>query len=379
MTRSFTARHRELAGLRISAQRIGAASAGAAPVAGARPADEAQIVSAVAETVRRMLAVQAQDLAGAVWSVGLRTPGSTVAGVESALATGAVVRSWPMRGTLHLVPPEDLGWMLSLTSARTLRSIEARRRALGLSTADIELVREVAHRELEGGRVLSRDALLAAFDAAGVATSDQRGYHLLLHLGITRTIVFGPPEGSRQTFALLDDRVPSPRLLEREEALGEFALRYFGGHGPATVHDFAWWSSLTLADARTGLAVARDSLDELVVDDTAYFLAPGTSPAPRGVHALPGFDEYLLGYRDRSAPLAGGPLELVAPGKNGLFLSTVVVDGEVVGTWRRTLSARGVSVDVRPFGALSAAARGRLDGALGRYAAFLGRTLLTPG
>ena len=102
-------------------------------------------------------------------------------------------------------------------------------------------------------------------------------------------------------------------------------------------------------------------------------------PAPRGVHALPGFDEYLLGYRDRSAPLAGGPLELVAPGKNGLFLSTVVVDGEVVGTWRRTLSARGVSVDVRPFGALSAAARGRLDGALGRYAAFLGRPLLTPG
>ena len=122
-------------------------------------------------------------------------------------------------------------------------------------------------------------------------------------------------------------------------------------------------------------AVARDRLDELVVDGTAYFLAPGAEEAPGGVHALPGFDEYLLGYQDRSAPLADGPLELVAPGKNGLFLSSVVVDGEVVGTWRRTLGPRGVAVEVQPFGRLGATTARRLDAALERYAAFLGREL----
>ena len=359
MTRSFTASHRELTALRLSAQGIGA------------PAPDG-----IAGTVRRMLGVQAQDFAGAKWSVGLRTPGSTDAEVEAAIAAGSVVRSWPMRGTLHLVPPEDLGWMLSATSARTIRSTQSRRRDLGLTAADLEAAREAAQRELSGGRVLTRDALLAVFDAAGVSTAGQRGYHLLSHLGITQTLVFGPVDGKQQTFVLLDEWVPSPRRLEPEEALGEFALRYFTGHGPATVRDFAWWSSLTLGDARAGLAVARAQLDELDVDGTSYYLAADTAPASPAVHTLPGFDEYLLGYQDRSAPLADGPLERVAPGKNGLFLSTIVVDGEVVGTWRRTIGVRGVAVELSPFDALSAAAQKRVDARLAGYAAFLGVPLL---
>ena len=372
MTRSFTVRRREITALRLAAQ--GIAGAGA----------HADATTGVAETVQRMLAVQAQDFAGAVWSLGLRTPGSTEAQVEAAIASGAVVRSWPMRGTLHFVPPRDLGWMLSLTSARTIQSTETRRRTLGLSHADIERVREVAQRELGGGRVLGRDALLAAFDAAGVSTASQRGYHLLLHLGITQTIVFGPlavgPGGGRQqTFVLLDEWVPAPRRLEREEALGEFALRYFAAHGPATVRDFAWWTSMTLADARLGLSVARDGLEELFVDDVSYFLTPssGASAATaRAVHALPGFDEYLLGYQDRSAPLAAEHAERVVPGKNGLFLPTIVVGGEVVGTWRRTLGSRGVTVEAQPFGTLGVTAARGFDAAVARYARFLGRPLL---
>ena len=369
MTRAFTPQHRRLTALRIAAQGIDGAGS-AAPAAPAR---------SVVGTVQRMLALQAQDLAGALWSVGLRSPGSTLADVEAAIAAREVVRSWPMRGTLHLVPARDLGWMLSLTADRMVRGTEGRRRDLGISHADIELARETARSRLGGGRSLSRDALLAAFDLAGVSTSGQRGYHLLSHLGITGTLVFAVPEAKQQSFALLDEWVPEPRVLEREQALGEFALRYFTGHGPATVRDFAWWSSLTLADARRGLAVARDGLEELVTGDTSYFHAPDAVDAGRGVHALPGFDEYLLGYQDRSAPLAGGPLELVAPGKNGLFLSTIVVDGEVVGTWRRTLGARGVSVQTHPFRPLGAAGERRLEAALGRYAAFLGRPLHVDG
>jgi hypothetical protein len=170
--------------------------------------------------------------------------------------------------------------------------------------------------------------------------------------------------------------VPSPRRLDHDEALGEFALRYFTGHGPATVHDLAWWSSLTLADARVGLAIARPALDELVVDGDTHYLAADTAPAPRAVHALPGFDEYLLGYRTRDAALAPDHAELVVPGKNGLFLPTIVVDGEVVGVWRRTLTAKGVTVEAQPFeGALVPRGFARATRA---YARFLERPLL-PG
>jgi hypothetical protein len=364
MTRAYTTRRRELASLRLGVQGI------AAPADGSPGA-----------TVRRLLAMQAQDYTGALWSVGLRTPGSTEASVEAALADRRLVRSWPMRGTLHLVPPEDLGWMLSVTAPRTIRSTDSRRVQLGLTLDDLGVARDTAVERLSGGRILGREELLAAFDEAGVATTGQRGYHLLLHLGITRVLVFGPvrmtPSGGRQhTFALLDEWVPEPRTLEPDEALGEFAARYFAGHGPATVRDLAWWGSLTLTQARRGVEVARGGLDTLDVEGTEYLLPRDAAAAASAVHALPGFDEYLLGYQDRTAALAPEHAELVVPGKNGLFLPTIVVDGEVVGTWRRTLSARGVTVEPSPFAGLSVRAARALGSATERYARFVGRPLL---
>ena len=362
MTRAFTASRRQLAGLRLSAQGI---------VAHDKPDDPAT-------TVRRLLCVQAQDFAGAKWAVGLRTAGSTDASIEASLAAGEIVRSWPMRGTLHFVPPEDLGWILSLTAERIVRSTAGRQRELELTEGEFARAREVALEHLSGHRELTRDELLERFVAAGIPTTGQRGVHILQRLCLDRVTVFGPPRPRKQTFVLLDEWVRSPRVLDREEALGEFALRYFSSHGPATVRDFAWWSSLTLTDARVGLAVARDLLDELQVDDTSYFLPRDTVAAPSAVLALPGFDEYLLGYQDRSAPLTADHAKLVVPGGNGLFLPTIVVDGEVVGTWRRTITRGGVAVEPRPFESLSVRARARFDASAARYARFSGLPLL-PG
>ena len=361
MTRTFTAHRRQLTALRLSAQAI---------VAGDdRPGDPAA-------TVRRLLCMQAQDFAGAKWSVGLRTPGSTDASIEASLAAGDIVRSWPMRGTLHFVPPQDLGWILSLTADRIISSTAGRERELQLTAADFATARDVAEENLSGGRVLTRDELLAGFVAAGVATTGQRGVHLLQRLCLERVAVFGPLQGKKHTFALFDDWVRSPRVLEREEGLGEFAARYFAAHGPATVRDFAWWSSLTLTDARVGVAVVRDRLDELDIEGAAYYLDRDTAAAASATVALPGFDEYLLGYQDRSPALAAEHAKLVVPGGNGLFLPTIVVDGEVVGLWRRTITRAGVAVEARPFGELSMRARSRFDAATGRYARFLGLPLL---
>jgi hypothetical protein len=329
--------------------------------------------------VRWMLALQAQDFPGAKWSVGLRTSGSTDAAVEAALASGEIVRSWPMRGTLHFTAAEDLHWILGLTSARLVAGAAARRAALDLDDAILGRAREVAVARLTGAKELTREQLLAELDLGGVSTQGQRGYHVLWHLAQTGTLCFGPPRGKQQTFVLLDEWVKRPRLFERDEALGELARRYFASHGPATLRDFRWWTKLTARDAKIGLAIARPQLADLLVDDATYWMAPDAEDrlsqlarvVTGAVVALPGFDEYVLGYQDRGAVLAAEHSERIVPGGNGVFLPTIVVDGQIVGTWRRSTRAKESVIDATPFTTLTATSTKRLEHAVKEYGRFL--------
>jgi hypothetical protein len=219
------------------------------------------------------------------------------------------------------------------------------------------------------GATVSRSELFATWEQNGLPTTGQRGVHMLAQLAQTSVIVLV----GQYEWALLEHRVPSPRMPERAEALREFALRYVTAHGPATERDFAWWSSLTLTDARAGIAAAREQLDELELEGTRYYLRPGLEPAARAVRLLPGFDEYLLGYSDRSAPLSGGDTAVIVLGGNGMFLSTVVLNGEVVGSWRRTQRAKKVELAIDPLHEIPSSAAGGMRAAATRYAAFLER------
>ena len=339
-------------------------------------------LSTPVEDVRWMLALQAQDFPGVKWSVGLRQVGATEAAVEAACDAAEIVRSWPLRGTLHLVAGEDLGWLLALTAPRAIASAAGRRASLGITVSDVEHARGIASSALSGRRVLTRDALLAAFDAAGVSTIGQRGYHLLWYLAQTGTLVLGATDGRQQTFALLDDWVPQPRRLDGDEALGELALRYFRSHGPASAADLARWSGLTVGDVRRGIATCGAQLTTLELDGVTYHLAPETlavaAPTAR-VHLLSGFDEYLLGYGDRTAALAREHSEAIVPGGNGMFKPTIVADGEVVGTWRRTLRAREIVIEAIPFARLPGTVHDGLAQAAQAYAAFIGRPVRLAG
>jgi hypothetical protein len=335
----------EVALLRLVAQRI----------AGPRLPDATAVV-------RRLTAVQAQDYPGALTSVALRVDGGTRAGVEAALDAGDVVRSWPMRGTLHLVAAEDLGWLLGLCGPRPLGGAAKRRERLEITEADTDRARDVAVEALTGGGRLSRAALLEVLDKGGVATTGQRGYHLLWYLAQTGTVVLGPTENGDQLFVLTDEWIAAPRRLDREEALAELALRFFRGHGPATVADLARWAGLGLTDVRRGLAAVRDRLAVLDVDGTEHLLDPATPELldtvraeARGLFLLPGFDEFVLGYGDRSAVLDPAFAERIVPGGNGMFRSTVVSDGRIVGTWGRVGSGAKRRVVAEPFTAFDAA------------------------
>lgn len=346
---------RQLASLRLTALGLGADAGFTSP----------------GDVVRHLLAMQAQDFPGAKWSVGLRLPGCTDADVEAALAAGEIVRSWPMRGTLHFVAPEDLHWMLEISRRRQATFAAKRRADLGITDAELDRAGQLAHDALVGGRVLRRDALLAVFDEAGIPTTAQRGYHLLWNLAQAGLTVFGPVDGKHQTFALLSEWVPNPRQLSGDEALGEFAARYFAGHGPATERDFAWWASLPLGEARTAISLA--GLETLVADGATYYLPAGLEPSRESVLALPGFDEYLLGYQDRSVVVPPAFSERIVPGNNGIFRPTIVARTQVVGTWRRIDKPKQVSVTPEPFAPLTASTSAGFSRSVKRYGKFLGK------
>ena len=329
------------------------------------------------DVVRSMLAMQAQDLPGAKWSVGLRAPGCRLADVDKAFNDGEIVRSWPMRGTLHLVPAEDLGWMLGLTAARTVQSQAARHRQLGIDDAAVGRAADVSTGLVGARGRATRAELFAAFEEAGISTTGQRGVHLLGRLCQMRLLCQGPVQQDEQLYVLLDQWVPQPRRLDDEEALGEFVLRYFTGHGPATLADFCRWTKLPLKDARIGLAIARSALERLELDGSELWMRAGLrdSGAPT-VHLLPGFDEMILGYADRSATLPPQYAAAVVPGNNGVFQPTVIVDGRVVGIWRRRRTRTGVTVTAEFLESVPAQHRAAVDGAAQHYARFLGAPVL---
>lgn len=338
--------------------------------------------TSVPELVQWMTAMQAQDLPAALWAVGARVPGTGITDVRAAINAGTVVRSWPMRGTLHLVAPGDLRWMLDLTAERLTKSIAGRHRQLAITWADIEKARDLALDRILAEGPVSRPALFKVFDAGGQPTQGQRGIHLLGALCRHGWLVLGPLAGNQQLIAAFDNWIPASRAMEREEAVAEFLLRYFRSHGPATLHDFAWWTRLPLTEVRAAFENVRHELVELELEGISYWLSPQVAtlldsgvPGARSVHLLPGFDEFVLGYTDRTLVLDPGHSDLIVPGGNGVFKKTVVAAGKVIGIWALHGTGPGAAVvpelfgDIRP---LKAEAQAALARAAKRYLAFLG-------
>jgi hypothetical protein len=322
-------------------------------------------------------AMQAQDYPGAKWSIGLRLPGVTDADVEKAIADRMIVRTWPMRGTLHFVAAADARWMLERMTPRVIAGMQKRQSALGLDDATLERCRETFATTLKGGRIVTREEMYEALEAVGISVAGQRGYHLLVRTAMEGLICFGPHSGKQPTFVLFAEWLPDAKRIDEEAALAELARRYFTSHGPATIQDMCWWSGLTAAEVKAGVEGAKANLVQAMVDGKTYWMASdardqATSAASApAIHLLPGFDEYLLGYRDRAAALGLDHAPIICPGGNGMFASTIVREGRVVGTWKRTVKKRSVSVHLTPFAPLNAAEKERASEAVQRYGEFL--------
>ena len=269
------------------------------------------------EIVEGLGAVQSQDYSGGLWGIGLRLPGTTVDDIEKALIDRKIVRTWPMRGTLHFVPAQDARWMLELLTPRVIRRSARRYKELGLNDEIFKRSEELIAQALEGGRQLTRAALYDVLAKGGVPPEAQRSYHILGHLAQKGVICLGAREGKQQTFVLFDEWVAESRRLERDEALTELARRYFTSHGPATLRDFVWWTGLAAADAKAGLEMVKADLMQEVVDGKNYWFSTSSVPAggdgPPTACLLPNFDEYMIGYKDRSAMFPAAYSEKLSP------------------------------------------------------------------
>jgi hypothetical protein len=325
-----------------------------------------------AQVLDWMLAIQGQDFAGAKWSLGLRAPGSTDADVEIAFATGSFVRTWAMRGTLHLVNAADVHWLLALLGPNIVAGSARRYRELELDKTALERSRALMVRALEDSQTCDRKTLMSLLEQEGISTAGQRAPYMLAHAALTGSIYQSAVIRNEPLYSLLP--YPKPEaLLTREEALAELARRYFVSRGPATLADFVWWSGLSTADARLGLrAVQKDLLREQIAGSD-YWWMPGEAAQPiqvDGAFLLPGFDEYCLSYKDRRAILDVEYIRQLTP-KNGMLPATIIVDGLVSGVWKRVFKKGTVEISASPAAPLTAEQRESLATAAERFGAFL--------
>jgi Winged helix DNA-binding domain len=348
------------------------ASATMGPQRLARQRLTANHLATPAEVVSWFGAAQSQEYLGAIWSLGMRMVNATDVDIERAFAEGTILRTHVMRPTWHFVAPADIRWLLELTAPRVRALLAHYDRQLGVDEALRARSNAVFSAALVGGRHRLRGELGKALAEEGIAAEGQRLGHLIMHAELDGVLCSGPRRGKQFTYALLAERAPKARTLSRDEALAELTQRYFTGHGPATLRDFVWWSGLTLADAKAGIALAGADLAHEEIDgQTCWFAAetlPAVSESAPEAFLLPTYDEFLVGYSGFAAATTGGRPRT----RTNEFSATVVFDGRVIGNWRRAITRGAIIVEIAPFDPLADRQREAILAAATRYGAFFG-------
>jgi hypothetical protein len=298
-----------------------------------------------------MGAVQAQDYLNSLWAIGLRLENVTEKDVEGAIKNKSIVRTWPMRGTLHFVSPLDVRWMLKFLTPRIIARSAGRYRQLELTKTTFLKSARLLEKAFEKSKSLTRNEMYAVLEKGKISITDLRGIHILVHLAQEGLICCGPRQGKQHTFVLMDDWLPSVKEIKQDEALAKLALSYFSSHGPATIADFAWWSGLTTTDAKKGLELVKRELSSATVGDQVHWFLPmKNSPGnlSRATYLLPNYDEYVVGYKDRSH-LNVDIFNDQFSRNNMVFNNIIVNAGQLSGQWKRILKKDTVEINYKFF------------------------------
>jgi winged helix DNA-binding protein len=329
-----------------------------------------------AEAVGWHLAMQAQDYAPASWSIGQRSKALAADDVDAALADSSIVRTHVLRQTWHFVAREDIRWLLALSGPRVQRANQRRYAELGLDARARGRAERLIVSALAGGNRLTRKELASVLERARFDPEGQRLPYVLAHCELEAVIGSGGLSGKQQTYALLDDRVPPSRSLDREDALAELTRRYLRSHGPATANDLSWWSGLTMADLRKAVDRLDDEVARETVGDLTLWSIPGegTPPPAGGVHLLQAYDELVVGFRESrflGDPRAEGAR--VAWRDRSLPSGVILFDGRLAGHWSRRVVGSSIRLEARLYDPKRRGIAGRVETAAEELGAFFGR------
>ena len=336
-----------------------------------------------ADVVRALVAVQSQDFAGAKWALSIRSDGLNEAAIDAAFDRGDIVRTHVLRPTWHFVAPEDLRWMQALTGHRVARIMASYNVRLGLTPAVLRKSLDVIARSLEKQGPLTRTQLKAELERARIDTEGtQRLAHLAMQAEVEALVCSGPQRGKQSTYALVSERIKKSRLLEGDEALHELTVRYFASRAPATAHDFSWWSGLTVAECTRGIVMTGKQLQNITLNEKKYFVPPDfelPSKVSDAAHLLPNYDEYFIGFKDRSAIGQRLGHSVLVTGGNALIAHVVAIDGQLVGGWRRSFEKGKTTLRLELMVKLTRKEHSSLKRAVDRFAEYAGSEILISG
>ncbi|MDQ3962785.1 MAG: winged helix DNA-binding domain-containing protein [Actinomycetota bacterium] len=332
--------------------------------------------SAPEDVVRWHGAMQSQDYGPAKWSIGQRSANVLDPDIEEAVADGSILRTHVLRPTWHFVARDDIRWLLTLAGPRVQRSNAARYRELGLDARILGRCESRIVSALGGGNALTRDQIGEILDRAKIDRSGQRLPYMLMHLELEAVICSGPRAGKKHTYALVDERAPQGPRFDRDGALVELTRRYLRSHGPATIQDLRWWSSLTVSDIKHALDILGPEVERVIIDGLSFWSMAsdeGRALTTRGAQLLQTYDELIVGYTtsrffgdQHAAAVRAAWQDRQVP------RDVVLVNGLVAGLWKRTIKKNGVAVVILTYDAPKASHARALETAGADLGRFLG-------
>jgi hypothetical protein len=325
------------------------------------------------ELVSWMGAIQAQDYAMAKWAVGLRIKNANDDTIEKAITDGTIIRTHVLRTTWHLVTPADIRWMLELTAPGIYKQMAYHDRQLGIERKELVKSAKLFEKTLTGKKQMTRPELEEIFTKAKFNCDGMRFGHLLMHAELQGILCSGAKKGKQITYALLEERVPATKKYHREESLVMLTQKYFQSHGPATIKDYVWWSGLTTKEAKEGIALLDGKINSINYNEEVlwYIDLPDKIKMDKTIYLLPNYDEYVVAYNNRETLIPGAKKSELLRGGNPLFSNNIIINGQVCGTWKRTLKANLVTVNATIFNELTAADKKQLEQAQQRFEQFL--------
>jgi hypothetical protein len=327
------------------------------------------------ELISWMGAMQAQDYNMVKWAFGIRMPGSTLESISNEIDSGRIIRTHVLRPTWHFVSSDDIFWMTSLSAAHIRSALSVRDKQLGLDSRIFSKCNKSIEKILSGNKYLTRDELFTELVKSGLKIKREQAYHIFTRSEVDGIICSGRQRGGKPSFALLNEWVPKDRKkYTREESLKELADRYFTSRGPATVRDFAWWSGLSLTEARSGLEHNRSALVSEKYEDLTYWFSAAVNGTDNfnNIFLLPAYDEFLLSYRDRSDVITFTD-QKKAVSNNGIFYPIILSGNQIVGTWKRKDEKGRINISTALFQKGAKLQKEEMKNVVKRYSEFFGR------